>query len=838
MALPSLVRQWSCRFFAPETMFRQSYEAFRDLLDADGASHDLMAELEQVAHGERCQDWVAVSRLYDRFSGAVGAMVDRLRALDPVDGDLVAQYYRKIDFYSRFLLAPPEELPIEPLVLPLSRCKDRLLCGNKAFNLAVLEQELEAPVPAGIVFTTHAYHRFLARSGLRQPINDLLARVDITDSQGLEEISGRLISLVRQAGVPPELSERAREELERCLGGRGGSFPLFAVRSSAVGEDGAHSFAGQYTTVLGVSVDDLTRGWREVIVSKYTPQALHYRISLGMSDEEAAMAVLVLPMIDAVVSGVLYTRDPGRPDCMAVQAVQGLGDTLVSGQGCGMAWAVDREKDRISACRSLVQGQRMELGRDGVNRSDVERNRGTQAWPGDDQILELARWGRRIESHFGQPQDIEWAIDRAGNLVFLQARPLHLDRPEGKKEDQSSAQAPAGRVIVRGGIRGAGGLGSGRVVTVDELDRTDGPVVLVTRSTPPSLAARIHRLSAVVAEQGSSAGHFATVCREFGVPLLVQVEDAVTLLPPGREVSVDADQGIVYAGMVTRERETVTSESDLPLVKKLRPVMSFITPLNLVDPYSPDFRAESCRSLHDIIRYTHERAIQTMFSLGCRSGGQRRQLATDLPLVVNLLDLGDGLTAMDPDSEHVTIDQVVCRPFLWLWRGLSHPGIDWHSHSHFDWKSFDELAMAGGMARQSGDFASWAIVSRDYLNLNMRFGYHFTLVDSLWSGDARTSYCQLRFAGGGGDDAGRFLRLDFVARVLERLGFAVRRKADLLDARLSEVDEQGLAEAMEQMGRLLGATKLLDMVLRDDAEVETLVGRFFQGEYRLGSPGS
>lgn len=115
----------------------------------------------------------------------------------------------------------------------------------------------------------------------------------------------------------------------------------------------------------------------------------------------------------------------------------------------------------------------------------------------------------------------------------------------------------------------------------------------------------------------------------------------------------------------------------------------------------------------------------------------------------------------------------------------------------------------------------------------MRFGYHFTLVDALCGEDRRANYCQLRFAGGGGEYSGKVLRLEFLSAVLLRLGLEVTVKADLLDARLSDVDCEELCGVLDNLGRLLGASKLMDMVLKDELRVDDYVEQFFTGNYNF-----
>jgi len=168
-------------------------------------------------------------------------------------------------------------------------------------------------------------------------------------------------------------------------------------------------------------------------------------------------------------------------------------------------------------------------------------------------------------------------------------------------------------------------------------------------------------------------------------------------------------------------------------------------------------------------------------------------------------------------------------PFLALWQGLTHPSVEWGDRSHFDWKSFDEIALAGGVAsKDSSEFASFAVLGENYVNLNMRFGYHFTLVDVMCDQDAAKNYCQLRFAGGGGDFSGRSLRIEYVEAILKKSGFQVTPKGDLLDARLQHMDKEELLHTLRVVGCLLGVTKLMDMRLKDEEMVQEQVKAFWE----------
>lgn len=842
--LNTLFKYWSYRLFSPDTLHRQTYEAFKHLLKQDGRAHDLMAELEILYYEGKRRDMAGIRSLFTQFSGAVQAMIGSLAVLKPTDATTLAQYHKKLDFYIRFLLAPPLQPAGKPFVLALSEITKSDVSGNKAYNLAKLKTELNAPVPDGFVITTNAFHLLLEYNNLRAPLDELLSKIDIEDITGLQESSRQLMALILAATIPPEVSEEVEKGFSSMEETYGASV-LAAVRSSAVSEDGEHSFAGQYHTELGVDRENILQGYLKVLASKYSPESLFYRITIGLADEEAPMAVLVLPMVDAAMSGVVYTRIPYELEtsAMAVHAIHGLGEVLVSGKAVGDIAYLNGGGEKIIRRRKGTQAQKLRMNGSTVKEYALQQAERDEFCLQEDRLLELGRWAGRIENLYEEPQDIEWAATDDGSLFILQSRPFHQEKAPAPRPEVSTNTGEE-RILLQGGRKAAGGIAAGPVVLAgdDAALKIDHGAVLVTGTTPPSLVRLLNKISAVIAEQGSTAGHFSTVCREFGIPLLIGVPDALDILQSGQIVTVDADRQMVYAGAekgLIQEKGQV-SQDNLPYFRKLRAIMDFITPLHLIDTEGKDFRPENSRSLHDIIRYTHEQAVRTMFSLGEKTGSKsKKQLQAEIPLKVHLLDVGGGLCAAAENNNQVTLDDICCQPFLSLWKGLSHPGVDWQSHSHFDWKRSDEIALAGGFTwGNSSELGSYAIMGLDYLNFNIRFGYHFTLVDTLCGKDARTNFCLLRFAGGGGAYSGRFLRLEFLDIVLQRLGFEVTVKADLLDARLNEIGEQELCDVLDLLGRMLGAVKLLDLVLRQEEDVAKYVDLFFKGQYTFTQPSS
>ena len=350
-------------------------------------------------------------------------------------------------------------------------------------------------------------------------------------------------------------------------------------------------------------------------------------------------------------------------------------------------------------------------------------------------------------------------------------------------------------------------------------------------------------MAAVVTETGSIAGHFASVAREFGVPLLVNAKGALEQLAPGSAVTVNADGGTVYRGLVESILDSTCARPNpiesSPYMRRLSSVMSFISPLRLVDPATDSFKPLGCRSLHDIIRYCHETAVQKMFHIGDRrirkiSGS--RKLETHIPMQFLVLDVGGGLRTRPRSQKTVEFKDIVCPALKAVVGGLSHPEIEWGDFSHFDWAEHDRIVMSGGIiSPEAAMFASHVVVSEDYANMNLRFGYHFVIIDTICGEHAENNHVMFRFSGGGADFEKRMLRADFLGTVLQRLEFDVHRKSDLVDAELKAVDEERILEKLDLLGRLLGASRLMDMYLKDESMVAKYAEEFMKGRYHFST---
>jgi len=144
--------------------------------------------------------------------------------------------------------------------------------------------------------------------------------------------------------------------------------------------------------------------------------------------------------------------------------------------------------------------------------------------------------------------------------------------------------------------------------------------------------------------------------------------------------------------------------------------------------------------------------------------------------------------------------------------------------------------MSGGIiSAESTMFASYAVLSGDYLNLNLRFGYHFVIVDAICGEKAEDNYILFKFSGGGADIDKRMLRADFLGIILDRLGFKVNMINDLVDGKLKGGQKESIEHKLDMIGRLLGCTRLMDMYLKDRTMVDSYVQEFMDGRYHFAS---
>src|SRR5215211_4427351 len=301
------------------------------------------------------------------------------------------------------------------------RKDDIALAGGKGANLGELSHA-GLPVPPGFVVTARAYDAFVEAGGLKDEIIGLASRAD--DPAAFETAEEKIRALFAQGEVPDEVADEIRTAYDRLAKANGGAV---AVRSSATAEDlpGA-SFAGQQETYLNVrDAGALLEALRACWASLWTARAMAYRKRQGIDPATVSLAVVVQRMVEAQASGMLFTADPvgGRRDRSVINAAWGLGEAVVGGQVTPDTLVVEKASGRVISRETADKDVMTVYTEDGTGEHPVPEAQRRQPVLSDEPAAELARYGARIEDHYGAPQDLEWALS-GGEFFILQARPI------------------------------------------------------------------------------------------------------------------------------------------------------------------------------------------------------------------------------------------------------------------------------------------------------------------------------------------------------------------------------------------------------------------------------
>lgn len=870
MSQPILKRLLACLGLAsPDTpagdtraKFQDKYKSFLEILDSNGTLLHILADVEDKLEGTtlfglsyvRSQATRALfhgQRMIAGFERLSGRPEPELRARLTALGERLAAIFEQ----HAASMELPDILPFgQPLPAGVTSLVDAV--GGKNAHLFELCTEPGVSIPRGFAITVRPF-RQMVRGELRDELLKALQELDPQEPATAVEISEHLTALLRSAPLEPEFLEALRQAYQAHVAGPAGSSPRLAVRSSAVGEDGEHSFAGQYDTLLGVAPEDLPQAYREVVASLFTPRAMLYRLMKGVTFEDTAMGVAVLEMLQPRAAGVLFTQAPATAEidgeALLINAAWGLGSSVVDGTVDADAFLVHRQSPHTVVHARI--GRKDHCQRQGPDGSIV-----TQELPAslamrpcltDGEAACLARLGMSLEAHFNAPQDVEWALigppcdvdaaqEQPGRFVMLQSRPISAAQGTGP----SAPPVAGAEILIANAGCAARGVAAGPVVLVKDTaslaSMPQGAVLVVAHSSPDVVLA-LGQASAVVAERGSVAGHMATLCREFDIPTLVGAAEATSRLAAGSIVTVDADAGAVYAGSVAealqRQRPRRLAMNDTPVFHNLRQAADLLVPLTLTDPRAETFAADNCVTMHDIMRYLHERTYQEMFAVGdmaSRCDGMATRLVTSLPFDIRIIDLGSGLQHRDGRTA-VEPEDVLSKPFAALLNGMLDNRLRRHEPRPVNLGGFlsvmaRQATAPGPGAERFGD-NSYAIVSDKYLNFSSRVGYHYGIVDCYCGRNINNNYITFQFKGGAADDVRRGRRARSIGIILQRLEFAVETVADRVTARLVKEPCETLTEKMEVLGRLLLFTRQMDMLMSSEASVTALAECFLRGDY-------
>jgi pyruvate,water dikinase len=327
---------------------------------------------------------------------------------------------------------------------------DRPSVGGKGGSLGELARA-GIDVPPGFVVRTAAFERFVEALEAEAPLRAEIERLDPADLAVVAEVTARIRARIEQAPLPDDVAGEIGSSYARLCGEL--SDAPVAVRSSATTEDSEDaSFAGLQDTYLWViGAEEVRRMVRHCWASLYSVESVAYRLKHGLPEDGVAMGVVVQAMVDARSAGVMFTRSPktGDRSVIVIEGSWGLGSAVVSGEVTPDQWVVAKITGEIStreiSDKHVRQVPKAGGGIEEVPVAEAERNAPCLT---DEELLALKQVAVRIERHYGRPQDIEWAIDRAsGKLLMLQSRPETVWSAAGQGPVAAPADNPLAHVM-------------------------------------------------------------------------------------------------------------------------------------------------------------------------------------------------------------------------------------------------------------------------------------------------------------------------------------------------------------------------------------------------------
>jgi pyruvate,water dikinase len=844
-----------------EVLFKQ----FGVVLDSNNRAIEIITDMGEKLGGDYLFDIVYMKRAYEELFDAISCSIVNFDMLTRNKHLQLRDVFKHIDSQIRKALSD---------ISPKSEMGEKIIfyeditwnmypdVGGKNASLAELKNFLRVNVQDGFVISTHAFDEFILFNGLKGRIESL-HQVFIHDELLLNELR----DLIVNAQIPPDLDISINAAIEK-LKARCGEGCFVAVRSSAEEEDGEFSFAGQFETILNVPLngDAVKEAYKRVIASLFSVNSVTYQRSLGYNIGKLKMAVGCMVMVDAATSGVIYSTNPGGDtETMIINSAWGLGASIVEGQTDADYYVVKKSVnpeiiERKSGPNELMTVGMKEGGTENIKTPDQLRQKLSLT---DNQLTDLVLQTLLIEKHFRKPQDIEWAIDRDGQIFILQSRQMRTE--DYKSKSSSVLSHPVDSMQILLGNKGTvvqKGIGAGRVFileNVEDLRNFPRGAILVARHDSPDFVRLMTFVSAIITDIGTPTSHMASLSREFKVPTVVNMGNATRVLKHGQEITLHADDEgniTVYDGLVLEliQRADVNymSMEGVYEYRKKRYVLRHISPLNLVDPLNDNFTVKGCKTIHDIIRFIHEKSIAELInSAKDQSSKLDRRFAAklELPILAGIvvIDIGGGLNppqSRDDDSHEnflkhrqkkfksVTFEEITSLPLKAIIKGMMHPDA-WYSQTVSLKASdlFTSMIRTSDIVSESAIY-NVAIATKEYVNLNLRFGYHFTILDCYCSEKARNNHIYFRFVGGATDIIKRSRRVQLIAAILKEYGFNIRIKGDLLIARLANIDRNEMIEILERLGLLIAYANRLDAVLRDDSSVEQYAKNFLEGNYR------
>lgn len=454
------------------------------------------------------------------------------------------------------------------------------VAGGKGANLGEMINA-GFPVPDGFVITAKAYETSMTGSKILSKIEEIEKNIDVNNTKELNEKSKLIKDLILKTPIIKEVEKDIRKKYIEL-----GKTNYVAVRSSATAEDlPSASFAGQQDTFLNiVGEDNVLIAVRKAWASLFNARAIFYRRKQNFPINNVKIAIVVQKMVNSEISGIMFSANPvsSNRDEVVIEAGYGLGEAIVSGSVTPDTYVYSKSQKKIIDKSISKQTWKYVKSTVGDKKVDVEQSIQEVQKLNEDKIIELAKIGLNIESHYKKPQDMEWALED-NKLYIVQSRPITTltnDSKTSTEDEEIKFKA------ILSGLGASKGFATGPcrvVIDMSDLDEVKEGDILVTTMTTPDMVPAMRRAKGIITNEGGITSHAAIVSRELGIPAVVGTTKATQILKNNQIVTIDANKGKIYDGKVEHRASTEEKEN-LDDVKNIQFLTSTKVKVNVALP--------------------------------------------------------------------------------------------------------------------------------------------------------------------------------------------------------------------------------------------------------------
>lgn len=461
-------------------------------------------------------------------------------------------------------------MSIRPIVwLPDIDKKDRDFVGIKASHIGELTQA-GFNVPPGFVLTVDAFEEFFRVNKISQLANQKLAKIDLNNTREVEAIAREMCERITSSPFPKQLEDHIDEAYEVLR--QQAEETRVAVRGSALGT-GSDNVVGEQSSILNVSGPaSVKNNIKKVWCSLYSSKAIYYRSAFKKSHADLKMPIIIQAMVEPNVAGVMFTIDPvtNIKNHIVIDAAWGLGFAVVSGALTPDRYTITKNPLEVHSKEVVAQKWKLTrpLGKKKLVHVRIAPKDQRKQKLTDEQIITLAKLGKKVERHYGFHQDIEWLM-RDGEIFLVETRPVTTVTNKIKVASEDGSIITNDTPLVAGeGV--SLGVVSGPVRIIENQndlpDFKDGEI-FVAETANPDYAPAMKKAAGMITDTGSRVSHAAIIAREFGIPSIVGTGNATSILKDGQIVTLDGFSGKVYKGKIGLKPE---ESAKLPQKKRGR----------------------------------------------------------------------------------------------------------------------------------------------------------------------------------------------------------------------------------------------------------------------------